>query len=83
MRYYLHLRDGHDIALDEEGMEFDSLESLRDGMRQAARDIMAGDVLKGRLDLNLRIDAETGTGQLVLRLPFTEALAIAPSRAAA
>lgn len=83
MRYYLHLRDGHDIAIDEEGMEFDSRESLHDGMCKAARDIMAGDVLKGRLDLNLRIDAETRNGRLVDSLRFSQALEIVPAKAAA
>lgn len=82
-RYYLHLRDGQDLARDEEGSEFDTLASLRAAMLLAARDIMAGDVVKGRLDLNLRIDAETATGDLVLSMPFTSALRFKDARPAA
>ena len=83
MRYYLHLRDGQDIAIDQEGLEFRTISSLQDAMRKAARDIIAGDVKRGVLDLNLRIDAETQSGQLVCSLPFSSALSIAPMQVAA
>ena len=75
-RYFLHLRDGTDVAIDEEGFEFDSMEALRDFMIRSARDTMTGDVLQGHLDLTLRIDAETADGTVALSLPFTEALEI-------
>ncbi|HEX8225367.1 MAG TPA: hypothetical protein VF605_16250 [Allosphingosinicella sp.] len=74
--YFLHLRDGTDIALDEEGSEHDSLASLSAAMLEAARDLMRGDVHKGRLDLRLRVDAETADGTLARSLPFPQALEI-------
>lgn len=75
-RYFLHLRDGTDIALDKEGSEFDSIEALRLSMIRSARDLMTGDVVKGEVDLTLRIDAEAADGTLVVSVPFTEVVRI-------
>ncbi len=73
-RYYMHLRGGTDVALDPEGYEFATLEELQTGLLRNARDIIAGDVMRGVLNLDLRIDAETASGELVRSLPFQEAL---------
>ncbi len=75
-RYFLHLRDSVDIAIDEEGQDFVSLDSLKNAMLRAARDTMTGDVHNGLLDLTLRIDAETVDRKMVHTLPFTDALEI-------
>ncbi len=75
-RYFLHLRDSVDIALDEEGYEFASLDSLKVAMLRSARDTMKGDVNNGLLDLTLRIDAETADNELVHTLPFSDAVKI-------
>jgi hypothetical protein len=74
--YFLHLRDGTDIALDEEGSNHDSMASLSAAMLAAARDLMREDVQHGRLDLRLRVDAETADGALARSLSFPEALEI-------
>ncbi len=75
-RYFLQLRDSVDIALDEEGEEFASLDSLKIAMLRAARDTMTGDLHDGLLDLTLRIDAETADRKVVHSLPFSDALEI-------
>jgi hypothetical protein len=75
-RYFMHLRDGTDVALDEEGREFGDEASLFGAMLHSARDTMTGDVREGRLDLRLRIDAETADGRVVRSLPFVDALEI-------
>jgi hypothetical protein len=75
-RYFLHLRDGTDVALDDEGREFADDASLGKAMLLNARDTMSGDLNAGRLDLRLRIDAETADGKLVRSLRFTDALEI-------
>src|SRR4051812_33211751 len=41
-RYFLHLRDGTDVALDQEGREFIDEASLVAAMLSNARDIMSG-----------------------------------------
>ena len=75
-RYFLHLRDGVDVALDEEGQEFADEASLAEAMLLNARDSMSNDVRGGKLDLRLRIDAETADGRVVRSLPFSDVLKI-------
>jgi hypothetical protein len=75
-RYFLHLRDGQDVALDDEGTEYTSVEALRQGMMSGARDTLTGDLVRGHLDLTLRIDAEASDGTVVESLPFSEAVEI-------
>ncbi len=75
-RYFLHLRDGTDLALDAEGQEFEGEAALTAGLLASVRDLMKGDVAAGRLDLRLRIDAETGDGRLVQSLAFIDAVRI-------
>jgi hypothetical protein len=45
-------------------------------MLASARDVMGEDVRLGRLDLRLRLDAETADGAVVRSLPFAGALNI-------
>jgi O-succinylbenzoate synthase len=70
------LRDGQDAALDDEGTEYSSVEALRQGMMSGARDTMTADLVRGHLDLTLRIDAEASDGTVVESLPFAEAVQI-------
>jgi hypothetical protein len=77
-KYFMHLRDGVDETLDPDGMEFASLELLRAAVLFAARDLMAGDIRNGVIDLLFRIDAEDEGGAIVYTLPFRHALNIIP-----
>ena len=42
-RYFLHLRDGTDVALDPDGIECANTESLPQSVLQNAGDVIAGD----------------------------------------
>jgi hypothetical protein len=78
-RYFLHLRDGTDVALDDEGTEHADIDALRIAVLASARDLIAGDVTtKGFVDLGLRIDAEDASGLVVYSLPFSGAVTIIP-----
>jgi hypothetical protein len=78
-RFFLHLRDGTDVALDEEGTEYVDVNALRVAVLECARDCISGEVIaEGRIDLRLRIDAENAAGELIYRLPFEEAVKIIP-----
>jgi hypothetical protein len=79
-RYFLHLRDGSDETLDPEGVEYASLDALRDAAMKTARDIMCGDVARGVINLQFRIDAERADGTLVYSLPFRDAVTITMPR---
>jgi len=82
-RYFLHLRDGTEELLDPEGSELDSLEALRKSVLVTVRDLMAGDMRQGVLDLRFRIDAEDADGVIVYTLPFKHAVNIIPDSAPA
>jgi hypothetical protein len=78
-RYFLHLKDGVDEILDEEGIEL-SPAAVAGAALLAARDCMAADVKQGRLDLNHRIDVYDESGEIAQTLVFAEALEITPLR---
>ena len=77
-RYYLHLRDSVDELLDPEGLELPDLEAVRTAVLLAARDMLAGDIRQGLIDLRYRIDAESEGGALVYSLPLRGAFTIIP-----
>ena len=77
-KFFLHLRDGSDEALDPEGREFDDLEALRRAVLLNARDCISGDIRNGIIDLRFRIDAEDETGRVVYTLPFKHAFSLIP-----
>lgn len=77
-RYFLHLRDGTDELLDEEGIECDTLHALRSAVLRNARDLMGGDIVRGLVDLRFRIDAQQADGTIVYSLPFKHAVSIIP-----
>jgi hypothetical protein len=81
IRYFMHLRDGVDEMLDPEGVEFEDIEALRTAVLFAARDLIAGDIRNGIVDLRFRIDAEDAHGTIVYSLPFRHALNIIPEAA--
>ena len=69
--YYLHLRDGTDLNLEPEGVEFADLDSIRKAVHLGARDIIANDVKSdGLVDLRQRIDAEDEAGTVVYSPAF-------------
>ena len=77
-RYFMHLRDSTDELLDPEGVELVDLEAVRRSVMRAARDILAGDLRNGVVDLRYRIDAENEGGAIVYSLAFKHAFSIIP-----
>ncbi len=76
-RVYLHLRDGTDTMLDEEGQEFPDMEAIRKAVLDGARDVLANEIKSaGVIGLHYRIDAEDAAGKVVYSLPFAEAVTI-------
>lgn len=82
-KFFLHLRDDVDQLLDPEGAEFASLEALHVTVLAAARELIASEVMRGRVNLGQRIDAEDEDGRLVESLPFNEAVSFCGSTARA
>jgi hypothetical protein len=78
-RYFLHLKDGTYEVLDPEGIEI-AIEAVPEEALKAARDCIAGDVKAGVLDLHYRIEVLSEGGELVLTLPFSDALHVVSPR---
>lgn len=74
-RYFMHLMDGVDKVIDEEGVLMPE-EAIIGAALSAARDCMAGDIQTGRLRLNHRIDVHNEAGELVHSLVFKDAVEI-------
>lgn len=77
VRYFFHLRDGVDVALDPEGIELPSFEAAQKKALEAARDSLSHDIRDGRIDVRLRIDVENGAGAVLHSQPFQDAFEIA------
>ena len=73
-RFFLHLRDGTDETLDPDGLECADLPTLKQAILKNARDVIAGDVQNGVVNLRLRIDAENDEGTVVHSQPFATAV---------
>jgi len=74
----MHLRDSVDELLDPEGVDLPDLEAVRTAVLLAARDMLAGDIRQGLIDLRYRIDAENEEGGLVYSLPLQHAFTVVP-----
>lgn len=76
-RYYMQLRGGCGQLLDPDGIESADLDSLRNKVLVAVRELISEDVKDGGVvDLRLRIDAEDQSGAIVHSLGFGEAIDI-------
>jgi hypothetical protein len=62
------------------GTEHESLEALTAAVLVAARSLIAADAHDGVVNLNCRIEAEDERGEVVHRLPFTQAIEFARAR---
>jgi len=74
-RYFMHLVDGADILLDEEGLILSEAE-VAGAALFAARDCLSHDIRTGCLRLGYRIDVHDHEGKLVHSLAFRDALEI-------
>lgn len=74
--FYFHLRDSVDVLLDPDGMECADLDTLVSETLRMARDVIAGDVRSGEIDLHYHIDVEDDAGTVVHSLSFADAVTI-------
>jgi hypothetical protein len=73
-RFYLHMCDGSDFAEDEEGVELPDLAAARRIAIDSLRDILAGEIKSGVLRRASFVEIENEHHQLVLTVPFIEAV---------
>ena len=76
--YFFHFYDGHEWLIDAEGIEMVDAAAIPAMALYQARDVMAGDIRNGKLDLNQIIEVDDNVGGAVHALPFSEALRLKP-----
>ncbi|MEA3040042.1 MAG: hypothetical protein QOE79_2555 [Sphingomonadales bacterium] len=75
-RFYFHICNGHGFIEDEEGVDLPDEPAARRNAVEAARDVMAGDLREGRLDLTSFIEVEDEAHRLLFTLTFAEAVRV-------
>jgi len=80
-RYFIHLRDGTDEVLDDEGVDYPNMDAVKMAVLAGARDLIASEIKStGLLDLRYRLDAESEAGEIVYTLHFAHAVSIIPAK---
>lgn len=76
-RYYLHhRRHGALIIRDPEGADFNDLEEARLEALAAARELLARQVIEGRVQEGQAIEVATGDGTVVMTVRFADAVLV-------
>ena len=76
-KFFLDLHECGTTIEDEEGLELANLDGARLVALKAAREIMCGEVSHGRLCLSCCIAIRDETGQIVMSVPFKDAVTLA------
>lgn len=74
--FYFHVCNGNGFVADEEGQELPDTEAARSVAIKSARDVMAGDLRDGRLDLTAFIEVEDEAHNRLFTLTFADAVAV-------
>ena len=75
-RFYMHLNECGKVTPDPAGMTLDDCAAARAEALKAAREIMCAEIAEGRLCLGCQIDVTDEAGEVVIRVPFREAVMI-------
>ncbi len=75
-RFYLHVCNGGGFVEDEEGVELPDEQAARKTAILGLRDIMASEMRRGQLNTASFIEIEDEHHQLVMIVPFAEAVEI-------
>lgn len=78
----MHICDGAGFIEDEEGIVLPDEAAARAAAVLSARDVMAGDLRRGELDLSSFIEVENEKHKLLFILTFAEAVQIKAQREA-
>ena len=75
-RYYLHVCNGDGFTQDEEGFELPDVHAARTKAVRCLRDIMASELKDGVLKTASFIEIEDENHELLLTVPFSEAVTV-------
>jgi len=75
-RFYLHVCNGSGFVEDEEGVELADVAAARAEAIKGLRDLMAGDLRSGTLNMASFVEIEDERHQLVTTVTFLEAVQV-------
>lgn len=75
-RFYLHIRNGAGYAEDFEGQEIADLDAARAAAIEGVRSVLSEEARLGKLDLSGSIEIADGDGNILMILPFSDAVHI-------
>ncbi len=75
-RYFFHVCNGDGFTTDEEGLELPDVDAARATAVEGLRDIMASELKDGLLKTASFIEIEDETHELLLTVPFSEAVTV-------
>jgi hypothetical protein len=73
-RYYLHINNGGGYAEDPEGQELPNLDEAHRRAIDGVRSLLSEEARHGQLDLSGSIEIADGDGNILLIVPFSEAV---------
>lgn len=73
-RYFLHIDNGGGFSEDLEGQELPDLEAARAAAIDGVRSLLSEEARQGQLDLSGRIKIANAEGNILLVVPFSEAV---------
>jgi len=75
-RFYLHIRNGNGYAEDPEGQDLSDLAAARSAAIEGVRSLLAEEARQGQLDLSGSIEIANEEGNILLIVPFSEAISL-------
>lgn len=79
-RFYLHLCNGNGFTEDDEGSEFADVAAARKAAIEGLRDVTAGEIARGDLNLGSFIEIEDESGTLLATVHFSDAVNVCEER---
>ena len=79
-RFYLHVCNGNGFTEDTEGQEFADMAAARRAAIKGLREIIAGEMQVGELDLGSFIEIDDANHEMVATVPFEEAVRLRAGR---
>ena len=79
-RFYLHVCNGNGFTEDAEGQEFADIAAARWAAINSLREIMAGEMQIGELDLGSFIEIEDANHEMVVTVSIDEAVCLRTAR---
>lgn len=75
-KYHLHICNGSGFTEDVEGHEYADTDEAVEAAKRGIRDLMAGELQRGEINIASFIEIEDERRQLVRTVAFTEAVAV-------